>query len=440
MKTFKALTAGLLALSAATLASAQTKIRIVGSSAFRAATEAAIVNSLNGAQAAWTGNANLAKAARAVFTGTLSNVAGNPAVIIQCTWSGSTGGIQTVAQTSPVINSTSFLTENNSLTNVSVVVTPGNGLTSGSAAFTGGNLISSSVANAGNNETAQADIAMSDTAQSSTKFNGHVPFTATTLLGTFADYEDLSANDYVVGVITFQWVRGNITNSGGAGSTGIAGLTNVTTLQAQTLLSGGMPLSAFTGVTTDTASMNILGRDEDSGTRVVTFAESAYGVETTPTQYTVSLTSGQVTNFVPTPAVASLLGFKYDAGHSGYSSGGTLATNLSASVSSTLHTYFIGYAGVNDAASVTGGLLLKYNGEDCSDANVKSGKYTFWSYEHLMFRSGASATAQAAAFAIAKQINNTDAPASGVKVTDMTVGRFGEGLPVVSFNPFATPL
>ncbi len=413
MKTFKVLTAGLLALAVAATASAQTKIRIVGSSAFRKATHAAIINILNTPTAAWTGTAsNISGVSSAVIAGTLkSGPSIGQSVVFQLSWSGSTGGIQTVAQQSPVI-SKAFPTTGNTMSAISV---------DGSYTFTGG------TSGATTTESATADVAMSDTLQGSSIFTG-------------SGYHTLT--DQVVGVVPFRWVRGNATGA----PSGFTAIDNITTLLAQNLLNGGLPLSQFSGTPADVAyGVYVLGRDEDSGTRLVSFAEPGFGVQSTPLQYqptlgtvTVSSTSySGITALNPWPA-NTVLGISYPVGHSGYSSGGTMATDLARVVDPALSIYLIGYLGRSDAATAVagGGVALKYNGVDDTDTNVREGKYTFWSYEHLMYKSAFSGVGKNAADLLATQLHNTDAPASGVSVTTMNVGRNVEGGPVTYGNPY----
>src|SRR4051812_25586211 len=75
-------------------AQAQTIVRITGSTAYRGATHTAITHIFAaGFTYGYTG-ATLSGAGQAIFTGT---VGGNP-VIIKTSWSGSTGGVQTVAK------------------------------------------------------------------------------------------------------------------------------------------------------------------------------------------------------------------------------------------------------------------------------------------------------------------------------------------------------
>ena len=99
MKTSKVILAGLLAASTAGVADAQTVVHITGSTAFRAATVNAISHVLQpGFTYAYQG-ATFTKGNQQIFTGNVTNSAGTTVpVIIKCSWTGSSGGIQTVSQ------------------------------------------------------------------------------------------------------------------------------------------------------------------------------------------------------------------------------------------------------------------------------------------------------------------------------------------------------
>ncbi len=419
MKTFKMLTAGLLALASASLASATTTIHIVGSTAFRASAHAAIINSLNSPTCAYTGS-SLKGASTAVFAGTLkSGPSAGQSVVIEVDWTGSTGGIQTVAQQSPVITK-SFPTTGNTMSSVSLSGTVG------SYSYNGGTLISGTPVT----ETVNPEVTMSDSFQGSSIFNGTVFLSA---LGVNATQSTLVDN--VVGVVPFEWVRGNASTFDGTttASSNFANVTNITTLQAHNLLNGGLPLSQFTNNAADqNTGVFVFGRDEDSGTRLVSFAEPGFGIQSTPLQYAPTFGTGTlaavITALNPFPA-NTVNSITYSAGHSGYASGGTMAGDLAKPTLPSLASFVIGYLGISDAATAiaAGGVALSYNGVPFSNSAVQQGQYTFWAYEHLMYRTTFSGVAKDAADAIAKQIHDTDAAQVGVVLSTMAVGRQFEG-------------
>jgi hypothetical protein len=182
-----------------------------------------------------------------------------------------------------------------------------------------------------------------------------------------------------------------------------------------------------------------MGRDEDSGTRLTSFAESGFGVFGSPVQYVATVSSGAITSIAPYQA-QTILGISYPAGHSGYSSGGTLATTLNSPVAAaardSLNAKFalLAYFGTNDANGVNAGANnLTFNGVAYSADNVREGKYTFWGYEHLMYRSTLTGNAKTVADQLAAQIKNTDAAVSGVLLSTMHVSRTTEGA-VITHN------
>jgi len=214
-------------------------------------------------------------------------------------------------------------------------------------------------------------------------------------------------------------------------------------LVARALLgNGSIQLSQLTGNESDAATPVLaVGRDADSGTRLGTFAESGFGVFTLPIQFQVDLNGGgSVTNleYYPTETIN---GTFYDLGQGGYSSGGNVATALNAPGSQNVVNsgigvsagcWLIGYLGINDAANVNGGNNnLTYNGVAYSANGVAEGTYTFWTYEHLMYRTsladGGGLFPKTIADQLASQIKNTDAVQSGLLLGSMKVSRTVEG-------------
>jgi len=401
MKMLKIALASLIALAFAGVASAQTTVRITGSTAFRAATVTAIQNLLNTGYTYGYIGSSVTGANQSTFVGTTK--VGNVSVIIKCSWAGSVGGVQTIAQQSPVVTTTNpYIAEASALTATGAV------LTATSAVL---------------DSPANADIAMSDSFQGSTQFFG-------------TGYNTLI--DTVVGVVPFVWTKGQ--HSDTAVQAVLANVTNMTPLAARAILTGGAPISLLTGNAADsTIYVYPMGRDEDSGTRLVQFAECGFGIFGSPIQYEPTVASGAITAIAPYHA-QTILGISYPTGHSGYSSGGTLATTLNTAVASAARDAFSGkfaliaFFGVNDANGVNGGNNnLTYNGVAYSADNVREGRYTYWGYEHLMYRSTLTGNAKTVADQLANQIKNTDASVSGVLLSTMHVSRVTEGA-VITHN------
>jgi hypothetical protein len=375
------------AFAAVSMSEAQTTIRITGSSAFRAATHTAIGNILqSGYTYAYYGNSALNSASEAVFVGTTKS--GSYPVVIQTSWSGSVGGIKTL---------TNNLTVDTWLKS--------------SLAVSGGVQITTRT---GNVESATADVAMSDTFQSSTS------------------YKMPALTKTIVGVVPFVWTKG-LTNDTTV-SASLANVTNITPFLAQLVLTGPVQMSMFTGNHADADNyIYVVGRDEDSGTRLTAFADCGFGVTGSPSQYLATVSSGTISSVDIYPA-NTVLGVTYSAGHSGYSSGGTLAGVVNTPVASGATSAdgvpfaLISYFGINDAAKVnSGNNNLTYNGVAYTKDNVREGKYTFWSYEQLLYLSTLASTKKTVANLVATQILNVDADVSGILYSTMHVKRNVEG-------------
>ena len=396
VKTYKTLLAGSLALAFAVSAHAQTVIHIAGSTAFRAATITAIEKALTAGGSftyAYVGTApfvagNEKKAGQAIFKGNLVINGNHVPVEFKTSWEGSVGGVADLVKNLTVGKGGSAYPNGG-----------GGWLANSNLPASGGTVVPST---APLDPALTPDIAMSDSFQKST------PFTSTTLSGK------------IVGVVPFKWVKGRATS--------LSALTNITTAQAYALLKGSF---TFNG-----AKVYAIGRDEDSGTRLDSYENASGGIDngdigpgptypSVPKQYQFAA-SGTPTLW---PAPVTVDGFTYpNAGHSGFASGGTLGTTLNGATT----VPYIGYLGINDAASVNGGANgLAFNSHTYSAANVESGAYTFWDYEHLLFRSTLSGTA----LLVAQQLESfvaANASVSGVAVASMTVHRNGDGTSILA--------
>jgi len=380
--------AGLLALSAASIADAQTVVHITGSTAFRAATVTAITHILQPGFTYGYAGSSFTGANQAIFTGhTITN---NISVIIKTSWSGSVGGVQTVSQQLPV---------STWLTNTTPQSTGG---TSGAPAVY--------------DPPAVPEVCMSDVYQSSTP------------------YATPALTESIVGIVPFEFVRNN-----GAPAT----LTNLTPNLAQAMwLNGSLPLALFTGSPSDEGTrVFATGRDADSGTRMTAFAETGVGVFTAVEQYVPTNSSGAIISRTAAGPVAgqkfypaeTINGIFYDVGQGGYSSGGDLAVAMEQTTGAALGGYYVTYLGLSDAnTAISGGAApIMWNGVAYSPTAVEEGQYTFWGYEHLDYRSNygtLDANGQAVADQLAGQILGTDAVASsGLLLSSMRVSRPTDG-------------
>ncbi len=411
MKSLKFLAAGILASAAIVpAASAQTKIYITGSTAFRSATVNAITATLSGTVTTASDNASLTSANAVTWTG--GNISGNP-VTIKASWSGSSGGIQTVAGS---YNTVRFLPDGATGTSNADPRTIGNPA-----------------------ETATPDIAMGDSLQTSTPF---LAGTATSGGGT-PTYVQL--NETPVGIVSFTWAAS-------------AGFPTGKSMTKQLALyqfggTGSVPLALYTGLDADQATLlggatsvvYATGRDPDSGTRVQTLAESGYGVFNNVSQWKPTVSGANITAMALYP-VQTINGIStVVAGNSGESSGSTLRNYLTKTLTSGAYqngepgpSYLITYLGVSDFNSVSGSgaVALSWNGVPFSQSAIINGQYTFWGYERVMTRPSISGVKATFATNLTNTILGTSSATlnPNVKLSDMAVSRTGDGGPIINPN------
>jgi molybdate-binding protein len=407
MKLSKKITAGALALACVASSYAADTIRITGSTAFRKSTYNAIVNSLNNAKAAAIGgtSSDMTGDQQAVFTGNLKST--GAAVIIQTAFGGSTGGLQVITQGLTTIPGTTFdsahtwmSASTNTLTSVTA---------SGSGPIAGANILTATTANFDTAGTAQ--VTMADTFQAAT------PFTTPAV-----------ASEPTVGAVAYFWVKGLQATNVPAAS--YNALTNMTQQQGALLLSAGsLPLSVFTGNAADVGiDVDLIGRNNDSGTRTTVQAETSGGTNDNQTQSLYKSTNNGAAS------IASLV----FAGDVGYDSGGKVASDLKATIGSILDPngapfILVGYVGKSDAdTAVAGGAVkLTYNGVDgTNNNNIINGNYSYWNYEHIDAKAGLNAVQNQFVSDITTNITNVTAGLNGVVLSSMQVSRAFDGAPV----------
>jgi hypothetical protein len=347
-------------------AHAQTiNIHITGSTAFRANNYRAI-RSLYGAGLVSQNPADPASSKNQVtWTGTMPTIFGsNQTVNIYASYSGSIAGVQALVQGA----SLTFLSS------------PTNGTT--------------------NTFTAPADLAFSDVYQAST------PFTTPALV------------DALVAIQPFVYMKSQAANS----------VSNVTMQQMQVMLANGfMPLSYFTGKTNDDASsIYMVGRNNDSGTRLTAIADDFF--------------TGSPQLYQPDTNCNWVLS-------SGFSSGSGVVGALTAGCGSA-----IGYVGLSDAetGATNGCTILTYNGYyPFNNTNytpgqqvsttpdftpVYKGLYSYWSYEHLFELSGSVGgnvdTFRTALISAVDTDIATLTPVTAIRLNAMKVSRPSDGGPI----------
>jgi hypothetical protein len=403
MKLLKILAASVLALTLISAASAQTTFRITGSTAFRAAVYQSILNIMAPGFVYGYSGTSLSGSSQAIFTG---NTTGGNNVIIKTSFSGSVGGISTLAKNLTIGPSGTF--------------TGGGGwLVNSTAQSTGG---TPSVPLVFDTPAVTADIAMADCYQKSTPTKFHTPL----------------LTDNTVGVVDFEWVL----TPGTAALGTVNAKTNLTNAEiADSLVNGTLTLSQLSGNAGDTESVQAVGRDSDSGTRIQALACSKSGINAKLKQYQ-PLFNGATTPTQPPPAPGTqitgaalwpgytLNTINYPVGDEGYSGGGSLAGAVKISHSGSFPTYanwFLSYLGINDAATITNGIVLKFNGTVFSNANVEDGKYKYWGNEHLFYRTTFTGVGLTVAGLLVTDIKTNTASVSGIKYANMTKHREADG-------------
>ena len=415
MKALKLLAVAFIAAAAfISTASAQTKIYITGSTAFRSATVNAITSTLSGTVTTASDNASLTSANAVTWTG--GNIGGT-AVTIKASWSGAVGGGQTVAGSLSV----RFLPDGATGTANADPRTVGNPA-----------------------EVAIPDIAMTDNLQSSTPFTG-----GSLVNGGPATYATLTDN--AVGVVSFTW----------AASVGFPTGKSMTKQLAQYQLggTGSVPLAFYTGLTADQATLAgatgvvyATGRDPDSGTRVQTLAESGYGVFNNVNQWKPTVSGSTITALALYP-IQTINGVSTGVvGNSGESSGSTLRTYLTKTLTSSAYqngetgpSYMITYLGVSDFNQVSGSgaVALNWNGVPFSQTAIMNGQYTFWGYEHIMWRptlGNGTTGGPVVKLTFGNNLKNTILASTSatlspnVALSDMAVTRTGDGGPILNPN------
>ncbi|MCE9586893.1 MAG: hypothetical protein K8R57_01090 [Verrucomicrobia bacterium] len=217
-------------------------------------------------------------------------------------------------------------------------------------------------------------------------------------------YKDLSLTQ--IGVVPYTYIA----------SKGFASAfpqRDITTGNAQQLLeSGSLTGNLITGNDADYDTIVwSMGRNIDSGSRVINHAVNKYGTLTTVLQWKVTASGGNVTMIEKHPAT-TLLGIGVALGNNGESTGSAMCGFMTNSIPSgfanvvsdtgevagSTGNFLIGYSSVADTLPfVVNGLVpLKYNGVegrcysqtnattlDAGYTNIITGKYPYWGYEFI---------------------------------------------------------
>jgi hypothetical protein len=198
------------------------------------------------------------------------------------------------------------------------------------------------------------------------------------------------------------------------------------------------------------------GRNTDAGQRYAAQAESDIGINAVVKQFkpTISGAAAGVGGFVTGGTVTSHVLWPIETfsgvnsqflGNSGATSGANLAPFLTATLTSGAYKsngsnanafpnatagYYISYLTPSDSDTIAipnGAVELKWNGIPYSVQAVQQGKYTFWVYEHLLYRSATSGIQKTFADTLANQILTVDATVGGIFLNTVQVSRQEEG-------------
>ena len=470
MKLLKTLTAGLLTVAMTGMASAATTLHLTGSTAFRASATVAIINQLGGTscRCIYYNSSPVGGGVFQMFANGTVGVGGSATTIVLTQWTGSLAGVVDLVSQNTALNfinptDATVVSDMNSSAALCTAVTTN----SSPQGYTGGKLESSTPAltpsapDAAFTDAFQTSVAASvatcgTIASPGININGTLvtngsvlaqKVNAATLVEAGSSTPGAGTATGTVGIIPFEWVLGNY-----AGYTGSnAPFSNITQQTALSLIQlGSVPIAFFNPAlsanTTDFAYL--IGRSEDSGTRIVDFAEPQNGFGNGCNQFELSFSANQkTTGALPQPTTGLQTGgtgstvqtIDYwpsnapvntlpkinwnTTGHGGYVSGGDVGNVLASTdpllvnTSNTVNdgssvyipnapfentptsqggtggaspkAYVVGYIGIADAGgtvtTIHNGTLLTYNGVAYSPAAVTSGAYSLWGFEHFYY-------------------------------------------------------
>jgi len=171
-----------------------------------------------------------------------------------------------------------------------------------------------------------------------------------------------------------------------------ADLSNVTDAQFRQAITGGAKLALFTGNSADTKFVYVTGRDDNSGTRVNTLGETGYGIFSLPAQVELDGSGNMLDPNGDSSYVTS----------EGYSSGGSVATQMGVNCSATTDQInggtgisVVGYLGISDANTALGlgATQVSFNGVTESPTTIIEGQYSIWGNEYCYHKNTASTDA-----------------------------------------------
>jgi hypothetical protein len=190
---------------------------------------------------------------------------------------------------------------------------------------------------------------------------------------------------------------------------------------------GSVPLSRFTGDTNDgSKTVYLIGRNADSGTRCAALLTAGLPNSATIKQYSVA--AGEVVSIYPDETINGLV---LTNGMSGYASGSGVQGALG-NLSNSTTTYAVGYLGKGDY-SASKNVLMTFQGNDSTQANIRAGKYPMWTvynaYKPKVLSPKVCDTNLVSSVydALTAAIIAADKGANNVNVGDLTIKRSVDG-------------
>lgn len=370
--------------------SATRVFNITGATAFRASANNAIISLLGGSGTtvyAYTGTQGVAGTNRAIFKGTMPQFPGDT-IIVRASWSGSTTGIRDLADGTSI----QFLDDVANDANLTTIGQRLGETGDPTPVF----------------ETAVARWAFSDVDK------------------LLSERPNAPLAGGPIGVVPFMFL---------AGEGAPAELNNMTDQIHETLWTNGqLPISFFTGNTSDETFILATGRNNGSGTRASILSETGYGSFRNVVQFGATF-QGTRTDAFPTGKLLAITEFE-NSGYTSNSNVRDVLTRRSDDITfggDPVDALFVSYLTISDAQSAIteGAQEMTYNGSSFSPENVKNGNYTLWGYQQ--FYQGASPTGEETTFdtAFRAAIPGTLDGVNAIAITDMTVNRSGgDGGPI----------
>jgi hypothetical protein len=208
-----------------------------------------------------------------------------------------------------------------------------------------------------------------------------------------------------VGVINFTFMKGYEAVKDSSWSN----IVNVTTAQANQLITGPQVANMITGNTNDTDQVVVCGRNLGSGTRVNALLNIQHGVTVKVDQWAVDATYPGTNGVLTFGGTYTAGQGVQEVGNDGYDAGSSVQKTLNVDGSSNGYV-MLGYVGLSDGANAYAGVTntgagpatyLPFNGVYESDSGVINGTYTFWGQENLYGTVGQSPSSQAGKVATA---------------------------------------